>query len=524
MLRVYRNVERCASPNNQCGTDDGARVPGTGFFTFFHEYRMLPRNLSSPQATILKPIGQLGVVWCLVSVCLVYHGRMGVVLSPWGMRRHVSSADNKVLWSRMDCHKCNIPFVDVGPRFPSPLMPTGSVHCQRVVILPTMVVDPRSSPETKGTDKQRDSTMMMLSIVGIIANGSTGRKPIASAAAANPSTHHVVEPKRSEIATKETTRAALQQISIQQQQQVSDNCTNMIMGVDTPTVSPPCPDPSINTAIGDLHNPWVSTQAENSIDKDNVKENISIGVEDCDLAVATVVLEDDHSPLPFAVQYDPDHKHRRFTAKRRTTTRWTFTFMLLVVTVGGVLATGIALLTTRPNKGIKDPLSSFEALQFYAILKDIVDDSSLEDPLSPHRRAWEWIFGGGDETLAPSTNNNIGRTWDATEPLLWQRFWAASLYFATTTITTGGGDQVSSWAWCAPPMPGDTDDCTLVRSIIMTYNDQDDETNSEGYIVSGFRWMSRSIHECDWMGVTCNIKSQIVALDLGTKLPRKIRN
>jgi hypothetical protein len=98
----------------------------------------------------------------------------------------------------------------------------------------------------------------------------------------------------------------------------------------------------------------------------------------------------------------------------------------------------------------------------------------LESPASPYAQALDWIMHKDPMALVPAEDANF-----------FQRYITAYLYYATTVK--------GPWRSCNPAVGDETEFCHL------SFPDERYDDNR----IPAIRWLS-AVHECNFMGITCN--------------------
>jgi hypothetical protein len=211
------------------------------------------------------------------------------------------------------------------------------------------------------------------------------------------------------------------------------------------------------------------------------------GLEYCeDLAVATAVYDysserPEDAYLPTCVEYDPDAKAAPYGRSFLRRFRCPLLAAGLLI-MGVIVFVCVAVLRSKDMKPTEWMRAEAETLL----------GMDMEVQEEPYRKALEWMMNH-DPTSKGLSKNDSGFI---------QRFVLTYFYFATSI------DQ--EWAYCAPPKVNDKPTCTFFYSTKHS-GEMEEETKS----VDGYRWLSE-VHECDWVGVTCNSDGQIERIILGT--------
>jgi hypothetical protein len=203
------------------------------------------------------------------------------------------------------------------------------------------------------------------------------------------------------------------------------------------------------------------------------------------LAVAVAVSEDDDGGdqyLPSAIEYDPDAKppmvrNRRFQL---------YGCLALVVAVVGIVGVSVGIVlssTTTPPP----PLPDRAVVGIRETIERLVGPDVFNDATHPYSQALDWIMNVDGMALTPNNAKLV------------QRFLAAHFYFSSSPWSGGCN---------AAALPGETDDCvlsSLARLDPITYVD-----------IPGYRWLSSSVDECQWVGVECDAAGQLRTIRLRT--------
>jgi hypothetical protein len=217
-------------------------------------------------------------------------------------------------------------------------------------------------------------------------------------------------------------------------------------------------------------------------DDQDLEYGVHGGPNDKGLAVAVAVSEEDGDHyLPSAIEYDPDAKppilrNRRFQL---------YGCLAMVVAVVGIVGASVGIVlssTTTPPP----PLPDRATLGIRETMERLVGKDVFNDATHPYRKALDWIMDVDTMALMPTDHKMI------------QRFLAAYFYFSTSPWSGG----------CNQPLPGESDDCvlsSLARVDPVTYVD-----------IPGYRWLSGSVDECQWVGVECDVAGQLRTIRLRT--------
>jgi hypothetical protein len=218
--------------------------------------------------------------------------------------------------------------------------------------------------------------------------------------------------------------------------------------------------------------------------------------DDDDVAIAIPVDDSYYESQEYyhhAMEYDPDakpplHKNRRFRFYAIITT-------LVIVLIGTAVGVTIPLLFSKDNgensptfAPTDAPTTTAEGIyrdQFIAVVgpQVNVDDSA-------HDRAAHWIMYEDRQRLSPLSESLI------------QRYILVLFYFKTTN------NEATPWKSCNRPRFNEDAACDFQH---FTRSPLDDSIIFEPEKAT--RWLS-NMHECDWVGVTCDEGAIVVALDI----------
>jgi hypothetical protein len=125
-----------------------------------------------------------------------------------------------------------------------------------------------------------------------------------------------------------------------------------------------------------------------------------------------------------------------------------------------------------------------ETLGIRQEIEALIGTENLESAQSPYAKALEWMIHQDPVQLDPGIDSNF-----------FQRYIMAYFYFATTAN--------SPWRFCNPAIGNELEFCNRI--------------GASGNVIQTTRWLS-SVHECQFAGVVCNLKMQVVRLELRKSL------
>jgi hypothetical protein len=209
-------------------------------------------------------------------------------------------------------------------------------------------------------------------------------------------------------------------------------------------------------------------QSSDDISAESVHRGIALAVEvdeqqEPQVQAIPILQEADKKQVPF-------HKSKLFC-------RIALIILVSIVVIGGSTIT-IILLGGDHDSGAEGG-GGRENLGIRQEIEALVGREELESPDSPYARALEWMIHHDPMELVPGVDSNFV-----------QRYITAYFYYATTTD--------GPWLTCNPVVGSESEFCYL---------------SSEEKDIAATRWLS-AVHECQFAGVACDEKNQIVGLGL----------
>jgi hypothetical protein len=206
------------------------------------------------------------------------------------------------------------------------------------------------------------------------------------------------------------------------------------------------------------------------------------------LAVARPVTEHENGNTmftPTAVEYDNDMKPKSAWNNQRTILYFTlFLSSLIIGTIGVVL--GVTLTSKQSNASpMQHSLTHRETIGIYENIARSVSVEELNDPMSPYKKALDWITHEDPLLLTPD------------HPQFMQRYIVAYFYYATSLD--------HDWTKPCAPDSNQRDECKY------QYPTRCMEDSPK---IHSYRWLSKQ-DECKWAGIECDSQSQIIMIDLG---------
>lgn len=205
------------------------------------------------------------------------------------------------------------------------------------------------------------------------------------------------------------------------------------------------------------------------------------------LAVAVAVSpEEEDAFIPSAIEYEPDSKPPIYKNRR-------FRFYVVVATIGLVaIGVGVAFGVTKSQKSgspapTPAPTTVRETTNIMSQLTGVVGENKLQNAMSTHARAANWIINEDPRLLPEEADNLI------------QRFLLTLFYMSTTT-------EDRQWLSCNPPVGSETSLCNFTK-LAQVWPEVAYENITWG------RWLSEE-HECNWAGVFCDEFNQTRAIEL----------
>jgi hypothetical protein len=183
------------------------------------------------------------------------------------------------------------------------------------------------------------------------------------------------------------------------------------------------------------------------------------------------------------------------TAKKKVPFHKAKTFCkIALILLISIIIFGVAIITIIVRAGYRDSDGDGvdrENLGIREAIQALVGAEQLESPESPYSKALEWMIHKDPMQLVPGVHSNFV-----------QRFIMAYFYYATTAN--------GPWRSCNPRLGNELEFCyRLVANTV------DDLGNEDGIL--SFRWLS-SVHECQFAGVVCNDKMEVVGINLSKSI------
>ena len=231
------------------------------------------------------------------------------------------------------------------------------------------------------------------------------------------------------------------------------------------------------------------------------------------MAVAHEVLSDDDDELgrvrrndgpdrlTLATAYDPDAKSPR---PHFTRERW-FPYAFLAGAVAVSVAVGVAVGVTLCRRAGADATeSTYSSSDVEARIVEAVGAQARNSD-SPYGKALEWMMGRDPMELT------------AQSPNLVQRYSLAHLYYSAGPFRSCNPPTAISAQ--GPHVPGNmtetmaqTNTRCVFKKLSSSYTGSSFDPN-EYTMIHTNRWLS-NVTECEWAGVQCDMRGQVVKLDL----------
>jgi hypothetical protein len=201
-------------------------------------------------------------------------------------------------------------------------------------------------------------------------------------------------------------------------------------------------------------------------------EGVHLGV-----AVA-VMVDEQQEPRVYAVPTAPNADNKP-VAFYKTTLFCKIALILLIAIIIIGLATIAIILLTGENDSVEGDGGDREKLGIRQAIEALVGTEKLESPESPYAKALDWMIRQDPMELVPGVDSNLV-----------QRYIMAYFYYATTAN--------GPWRSCNPAVGNELEFCYLIK-------------------VPAIRWLG-SVHECQFAGVACNDKMQVIRLELSKSI------
>jgi hypothetical protein len=216
---------------------------------------------------------------------------------------------------------------------------------------------------------------------------------------------------------------------------------------------------------------------------DNNNNNIHVAV-----AVA-VEVDEKQEPQVIAVPFDEATEKKQIPFHRTKLFCRIALILLIAVIIIGLASTTILI---SGHNGTDDGIDYRETLGIREAIEVVIGAEKLKAVQSPYAKALEWMIHQDPMALVPGDSNFI------------QRYVMAYFYYATTTN--------GPWKSCNPAIVGGSESSFCYQTI----QEYLEEEGSEK--IPATRWLS-SAHECEFAGVVCNDKLQVVELKLSKLFP-----
>ena len=202
---------------------------------------------------------------------------------------------------------------------------------------------------------------------------------------------------------------------------------------------------------------------------------------DDDLVVA-VAIDEDVDVRPVAVAHEVklgDLNSGNASRRRKLQQQRVRRLVLMISLLTCVLAIAAMTLRSFRKKESTQQAASFPPINdVQTAIETVIGSELLQESQSPYAKALQWILH--DDAFQLTANSNT----------LFQRYFAACFYYATTT--TG------QWDSCNPE--ADSVHCLFLAGTVPQ---------------QAFRWLSNT-SECSWAGILCDYQGRITSLTMST--------